>query len=509
MGQLDEIAELFRNIDEGTDLTQRLEAISKWLETRPGVSSAQIVCKDQVSLGAADGVVPRIPAAKISLLPREIAIINGKSPIPRHLFPESQSMPVTVYAPFTDRSGDPLGAILVKATSPKTFVRKHDAELQILASKTRDAVDIASLRAVGPTARGGGELTPIVIGKLMDLVKLPAYVLSTNGEFLFVNDRFLEQFEYADLEELNTRPEVFIRQEDWADQLRRLTSESGFTPLTTKIRTGSDRVRSVYDFSLLMGKDILGVLVDVSDFVQMNEQLQDALEGQTRLNEQLSSATSMLQKTQATAMKSLAKLAEYRDKETGGHLQRICEYMKLVAIELHKEQPYSFHVANDYADDIYLSGMLHDIGKVGVPDQILLKPGPLASDEWHIMQKHTTWGYSILNQADHELGEQSFLTLASRIALHHHEWYNGEGYPHGLSREAIPLSARIGAVADVYDALTSRRPYKEAWNHDQAVTEIHKLREKQFDPVITDIFFRLEERFREVRSRFPDEPAMN
>ncbi len=509
MGHLKDIAKLFRNIDETVDLNERLDLVRRWLESQPGVSSARIVCRDRIPLGAADGEIPRIAAANMTLLPREIAVLNGKSPIPAHLFPESPLMPVTVYAPFTDRSGDVAGAILVKAASPKTFVRKHDAELQILASKTRDAVDIAQLRATRQDPRPEGRLTLKVIGKLLDLVKLPAYVLSQTGEFTYVNDRFLEQFEYADLEELNSRPEVFVRRHDWSDDLTRLTDEPGSHPLTTKIRTGTDRLRTVHDFSLLMGKDILGVLVDVSGFVQMNERLKDALEGQTRLNEQLTIATSMLQKTQATAMKSLAKLAEYRDKETGGHLQRICEYMKLVSIELHREQPYSFHVANDYADDIYLSGMLHDIGKVGVPDHILLKPGPLAGDEWHVMQKHTTWGYTLLNQADHELGEQSFLTLASRIALHHHEWYNGEGYPHGLSGEAIPLSARIGAVADVYDALTSRRPYKEAWSHDQAVSEIYKLREKQFDPVITDIFFRLEETFRAVRSRFPDEPVIS
>jgi len=483
MGQLDDIAELFEGIDRQVEFKKRIDAVIDWIEARPGVATARIVCRDQIPLGAADGEIPRISNAHFSLLPRDTAIVNGKSPIPRHLFPDSANMPVTVYTPFKDRYGEVSGALLVKAASPKSFVRKHNAELS--------------------------GLTPTVVGKLMDLVRLPAYVLSASGEFLFVNEQFLEQFSYADLEELNTRSEVFIRQSDPSDQLRRLTSESGFTPLVTKIRTGDDRLRSVYDYSLLMGKDILGVLVDVSDFVQMNERLHDALEGQTRLNEQLSSATGMLQKTQAAAMKSLAKLAEYRDKETGSHLQRICEYMKLVAIELNRRQPYSFHIANDYADDIFLSGMLHDIGKVGVPDQILLKPGPLAPDEWTVMQKHTTWGYSILNQADHELGEQSFLTLASRIALHHHEWYNGEGYPHGLSREAIPLSARIGAVADVYDALTSKRPYKDAWSHDQAVSEIHRLREKQFDPVVADVFFGLEERFREVRSRFPDESGVN
>ncbi|MFW6232258.1 MAG: HD domain-containing phosphohydrolase, partial [Spirochaetota bacterium] len=444
--------------------------------------------------------------ASSSLMPRDIAILNGKSPIPQHLFPDSDSAAVTVYAPFTDRRGDVAGAILVRAASPKSFARRHESVLRVLASKTRDAVDIASL-GTGRLATGGAsDLTPRVIGKLMDLVQLPVYVLSSTGEFTYVNERFLDQFGYADLDELNSRTEVFIRRNDPADDLRRLTSSTDFVPLTTTIRTGTDHVRSVFDFALLMGKDILGVLVDVSDFVQMNDRLQEALDGQTRLNEQLSAATGMLQKTQATAMKSLAKLAEYRDKETGGHLQRICEYMKLVAIELNREQPYSFHIANEYADDIYLSGMLHDIGKVGVPDQILLKRGPLAADEWTVMQKHTTWGYTILNQADHELGEQSFLTLGSRIALHHHEWYNGEGYPHGLSREGIPLSARIGAIADVYDALTSRRPYKDAWSHDQAVHEIGRLRNKQFDPVVADIFFRLEERFREVRSRFPDEP---
>jgi HD-GYP domain-containing protein (c-di-GMP phosphodiesterase class II) len=216
----------------------------------------------------------------------------------------------------------------------------------------------------------------------------------------------------------------------------------------------------------------------------------------------------MLRKTQATAIKSLAKLAEYRDKETGGHLQRICEYMRLVTQEVHRDQPYPFHVSEDYPQDIYLSGMLHDIGKVAVPDHILLKEGPLDDGEWTVMKKHTNWGHLILNQADNELGEQSFLTLASRIALHHHEWWNGSGYPYSLSQDEIPLSARIGAVADVYDALTSRRPYKEAWEHGQAVEEIQRLSGKQFDPVIGDIFTRLEHQFEAIRSRFPDEPAL-
>jgi len=507
MGQLDDIAELFEGIDGQVEFRKRVEAVTTWLESRPGVSTARLVCRDQIPLGAADGDVPRIAGAQFSLLPREIAIVNGKSPIPKHLFPESASMPVTVYTPFTDRNGEVAGAILVKASSPKSFVKKHSAELRILASKARDLVDIASLRAAEPPSASGGDLTPMVIGKLMDLVKLPAYVLSTSGEFLFVNEYFLDQFAYADLEELNTRPEVFIRQSDWSDQLRRLTSDSGFTPLVTKIRTGNDRVRSVYDYSLLMGKDIFGVLVDVSDFVQMNERLQDALEGQTRLNEQLSAATGMLQKTQATAMKSLAKLAEYRDKETGGHLQRICEYMKLVAIEINREQPYSFHVANDYADDIYLSGMLHDIGKVGVPDRILLKPGRLDPDEFELMKQHTVIGGQTLDAVARAYPDAEFLRMARDIAWTHHEKYDGSGYPNGLKGEEIPLCGRIVAVADVYDALTTRRVYKEAFSHEKARSILVEARGKHFDPDILDVFLELEDEFRGVASRFDSDAS--
>lgn len=509
MNGFDDIARLFAIVDNVPDLRSRLGAMTRWLQAVPGVTAAQVVCRDRLVLGAAESSIPRISASQLELLPSETAVINGRSPIPRHLFPNQSGDPVTIYTPFFDEQGDPAGAILMKASAPKSFARRHESVLALLASKTRDMFTISSLRADARGSASSTDLTPAVLGKLMDLVGLPAYVLTSRGEFRFVNERFLAQFDYADLEEINTREEVFIRSEDWATELGRLTGTSGFTPLTTRIRTGRDLVRSVHDFSMLVGKDVLGVLVDVTDFVEVNSKLQDALDGQTSLNEQLSHATGMLQKTQATAMKSLAKLAEYRDKETGSHLQRICEYMKLIAIELHRLQPFSFHVSHDYADDIYLSGMLHDIGKVGVPDQILLKPGPLAVPEWDVMKQHTTWGYSLLNQADHELGEQSFLTLASRIALHHHEWYNGDGYPHGIRRDSIPLSARIGAVADVYDALTSRRPYKEAWKHDDAVEEIKRLRETQFDPVITDIFFDLQDSFLEVRGRFPDEPRLN
>ncbi|MBU8913858.1 MAG: HD domain-containing protein [Spirochaetales bacterium] len=511
MTSLNEMTELFDKVDARSAFTGRIGEIIDWIESLPGVEAAGLICTDRLHLGADDHSIHRIAAANAGLLPAEPAILNGKSPIPSGIFRGGGLSPVTVFSPFLDRSGGVAGAILVKSSGPKQFLRHNRSVLGLLSSKTRDLVEIASLRT-GAGAHSAedrsDDLTPRVIGKLMDLLNLPMYVMSPDGTFISVNQRFLDGFHYANLDDLNSRAGIFIRENDWNFQLQRLTSNDGFTPLTVKVHTGDDRVRTVQDYSMLMGKSVFGVLLDVSDYVSVNEKLKETLETQQGLNERLSTTTALLQKTQATAMKSLAKLAEYRDKETGGHLQRICEYMRLVTREIHDDQPYSFHVSKHYPEDIYISGMLHDIGKVGVPDQILLKPGPLDESEWTVMKKHTNWGYTILNQADHELGEQSFLTLASRIALHHHEWWNGKGYPHGLAGDEIPLSARIGAVADVYDALTSRRPYKDAWTHDHAVGEIKRLTGKQFDPVISDIFSRLETRFETVRNRFPDEPAL-
>lgn len=507
MSDLSQLQQLFSTVDGRDGLMDRVRIIVEWLEKIPGVEEANLLCTDRLRLGPEDHAIHRIDAEKADLLPSEPAILNGKSPIPSGVFDRPDVSPVTVYSPFADLDGTFAGALLIKSTLPKQFMRNHRPLLGVLASKTKDLVDIAVLRGSGNSAARqlDDDLTPRVIERLMDLLGLPMYVMSPDGQFASVNDAFLESLNYADLADVNNRSNLFIRQDDLGSELRKLAQSRTRTPTTIKVRTGDNRVRTVQDFSTLVGRNIVGVLMDVSEFVSVNEQLSESLESQRHLNERLSSTTALLQKTQATAMKSLAKLAEYRDKETGGHLQRMCEYMRLVTREIHRLQPYSFHVSNEYPEDIYLSGMLHDIGKVGVPDQILLKPGPLDDAEWVVMKKHTTWGHTLLNQADHELGEQSFLTLASRIALHHHEWWDGHGYPYGLAGEDIPLSARIGAVADVYDALTSRRPYKEAWSHDQAVTEISGLTGQQFDPIVTEIFNRHEKDFESIRNRFPDD----
>ena len=252
----------------------------------------------------------------------------------------------------------------------------------------------------------------------------------------------------------------------------------------------------------LMKLEILSGDKQTAELVRLNQELKQSLDTQEFLNDRLFENARVLQRTQRASIKALARLAEYRDFETGDHLQRICEFTYILARSVADEKVFpSYPIDEDYLQDIYLSAMLHDIGKVAIPDNILLKPGSLEPDEWEVMKQHTTWGWEIMTRADEELGEQSFLTLAASIARYHHERFDGSGYPEGLSGEDIPLSSRIVSIADVYDALTSRRPYKEPWEHERTVEEIRAQAERHHDPQLVELFVGVEERFRAVRAR--------
>ena len=199
------------------------------------------------------------------------------------------------------------------------------------------------------------------------------------------------------------------------------------------------------------------------------------------------------------AIVGLAKLAEYRDEATGTHLERIREYALIIARELARMPAYENYITPVYIDDIYISSILHDIGKVGVPDSILLKPGKLTDAEFEAIKRHSTLGGDALKAVEAQIEGESFLTLGKEIAYFHHEKWDGSGYPQGLKGNEIPLSARIVALADVYDALTSARPYKEAFSHDKAREIILSGSGQHFDPDIVDIFLRHEEEFRRIR----------
>jgi len=191
---------------------------------------------------------------------------------------------------------------------------------------------------------------------------------------------------------------------------------------------------------------------------------------------------------QDVAVFTLAKVAESRDNETGEHIERMREYSQLLAQELSSSGPYANEIDENFLADLYRSTPLHDIGKVGIPDSILLKPGQLSSEEFEVMKRHTVIGSNILQHAVTQLTGGGFLTMAAMIAKYHHERWNGTGYPTGLAAEKIPLAARIASVADVYDALTSNRPYKDAWSPVRAKQTIDDAAGTQFDPAVVAAF---------------------
>lgn len=209
-------------------------------------------------------------------------------------------------------------------------------------------------------------------------------------------------------------------------------------------------------------------------------------------------------KAQRAIIFVLSSLAETRDPETGGHIKRIQEYSVLIAqvLRLTKDKE---EINDLFIRNIYDCSVLHDIGKVGIPDAILQKQGPLTDEEYSTMKLHTVIGYNTLREAVSEIKDSPFVSMALDIILHHHENWDGSGYPAGLSKEEIPLCSRIVAFADYYDALVSKRPYKEAFTSQEA-KEIILLNKHKFDPTIIDVFLENEEEFERIREDFSDIP---
>jgi len=206
--------------------------------------------------------------------------------------------------------------------------------------------------------------------------------------------------------------------------------------------------------------------------------------------------------TQQVTVFSLAKLAESRDNETGDHLERMRSYARILSEEFADMEKYQGKLHDNFVDEIYQSTPLHDIGKVGIPDRILLKPGKLTPEEFGIMKHHSQIGGDTLKAADAEAGRDSFLAMGRDIAYYHHEKWDGSGYPFGLSGTDIPLAARIAALADVYDALSSKRPYKEPFSHEKSKAIILEGRGSHFDPDVVDAFLAREEQFLDIRHSF-------
>ncbi len=200
------------------------------------------------------------------------------------------------------------------------------------------------------------------------------------------------------------------------------------------------------------------------------------------------------------AILALSKLAESRDDDTGKHLERTQTYCKMLATQLAETPEFRDHIDADYVETIYWASPLHDIGKVAIPDAILKKPGRLTEEEFALMQTHATHGADTLYAVARQYPHNFFLNMGHKIARSHHERWNGQGYPEGLSGETIPLCARIMAVSDVYDALTSKRCYKEAYSHEKACTILEQDSGSHFDPVVVRAFSDIAEALDQVRN---------
>jgi len=203
-------------------------------------------------------------------------------------------------------------------------------------------------------------------------------------------------------------------------------------------------------------------------------------------------------------IESLATLAEYRDPETGGHIKRTQNYVKALAQHL-KDHPRFRNELNDETIELlYISAPLHDVGKVGIRDHILMKPGKLTDEEFEIMKKHSKLGHDALHITEQKLGRSSFLRYAREIAFTHQEKWDGSGYPQGLKGDKVPISGRLMALADVNDALISKRVYKPPCPHEKAVSIIMEGKGTHFDPDVVDAFIKLESTFRNIALTFAD-----
>lgn len=225
------------------------------------------------------------------------------------------------------------------------------------------------------------------------------------------------------------------------------------------------------------------------------------------LQAELSKRDRQMTAIQDVTILTMASMAETRDIETGNHIRRTQHYVRALAERLRDNPRFSAFLTPDNIDTLFKSAPLHDIGKVAIPDRILLKPGKFTPEEFEIMKTHTTLGWEAITNAERMLGTQAeFLSMAKDIALFHQEKWDGSGYPEGRSGDDIPVAARLMAVADVYDALISERIYKKAMSHEAAAAIIVQGKGSHFDPDLVDAFVAIQSDFRHIAARYADSP---
>ncbi len=264
-----------------------------------------------------------------------------------------------------------------------------------------------------------------------------------------------------------------------------------------------DHIPKPFDPVLLKAR--VNSCIQKKQFFDEKERYRLALQKEnTQLEYTVQQKVKELTATQLATIFAMSKLAESKDPETGAHLDRLREYCRKLAQDLGNSAEYGDQIDENYIDTIFAASPLHDVGKVGVPDGILLKPTGLDAEERLVIQNHCAIGAATLRAVHEQFPGNAFIQMGIDVAQSHHEKWDGSGYPEGLGGNAIPLAARILALGDYYDALTSKRCYKEAFSHAKSREMILEQRGKHFDPLVVDSFMRLEEVFDDIRQRFQD-----
>jgi len=288
--------------------------------------------------------------------------------------------------------------------------------------------------------------------------------------------------------------------EEYMVNLQNLSDQYGVKPL-------SDRLRSSLVLPIISNEGTVGVFdfgsydagtftaADIGMCSMLVDQMSYSLENIRLVNE--------LSQSRDAVIRGMALLAEVRDSHISGHLSRICAYSKYLSEQLVGRPGYG-EVTPIFIETIARAAALHDVGKVGIPDAILLKPGKLTTAEFEVMKSHTTMGAELLQGLMKDYGEYTMINMGAEMAIGHHEWWNGNGYPNQLSGRDIPLSARILALADVYDALTSRRVYKDAWTVKKTMDLMQSNGGKQFDPQLLAIFLAKPDDLQKIQDQNPD-----
>ena len=378
----------------------------------------------------------------------------------------------------TEQTSQNLVTVVIAALRSFDLIRsieRNRAGLELIMNATAEMSQLRSARAFAASAlqnlqalsnRSGGAVFCAPSGRATGTDTLPVEVLAGTGPYTDWAARMLDD---AD-------PEGRIRAEI-------LQTASGEDKLPDPLALGTALV--------LKSPHVRSATIWVHDVYALDpieKQLLDVFCSKIAVAFDNVQLIELFRKAQQATVVALADLAEYRDTDTGEHVLRVARTTDLLARDLHAAGKFPTDLDELLVEQIGLASMLHDVGKVSIPDAVLLKPGQLDAAERRLMETHAGVGMRILARADRIVGQRSYLTLAAEIAIGHHEWYDGTGYPNRVAGTKIPLSARITAVADVYDALTNARPYKQPWPTAQARAYIVERAGTQFDPAVVESF---------------------